>query len=160
MVLTEALLELRRQHDAGWSLPAPRHFTRMIWDKEAAWAPAVSAVVLLATLDADLHHGNSQVVSITFNLFIFLLCFLLIFWHMLSLSDNKAVNSINNLSFNMASRSLTRAKGVPDFQWQAHLFKVLWKLFLFLWYADDAQEGQCLLDGMQAAEWFGVQESC
>lgn len=133
---------------AGWSLPLSRHFIGIIWDKKTAWALAVTATALLALLDADLYHGNSNVVSIAFNLFIFLLCFLLIFWHMLSLSNNKAVNGINSWSFKMGSRRLTRAKEMPDFSWQFNLFEVLWKLFLFLLHTGDAQQDQSLQNGM------------
>lgn len=40
---------------------------------------------------------------------------------------------------------------MPDFSWQVNLFKVLWKLFLFLLYTGDAQQDQNLQDGMQAS---------
>lgn len=143
-------------NSAGWSLSLSRHFIGIIWDKETAWTLAVPAAALLALLDADLYHGNSNVVSIAFNLFIFLLCFLLIFWHMPSLRNNKAVNGINSWSFKMGSRRLTRAKKTPHFSWQVNLFKVPWKLFPSLLYTGDAQQGQALQDAMQAAEGFSV----
>lgn len=37
---------------------------------------------------------------------------------------------------------------MPDFSWQVNLFKLLWKLFLFLLYTGDAQQDQGLQDGM------------
>lgn len=37
---------------------------------------------------------------------------------------------------------------MPDFSWQANLFKVLWKLFLFQLYTGDAQQDQSLQGGM------------
>jgi len=91
----------------GWFLPAPGALK--VWlgrRKRVRVAVMPWSCWLLA---AALCHGNSCVVFIAFNLFTFLLCFLLICWHRLSLSSNKAVNGISDQSFNMVSESLTIA---------------------------------------------------
>lgn len=93
----------------GRFLPAPGAL--QVWPRKRKRLRVAVTQWSCQLLDAALCYGNSCVVFIACNLFTFLLCFLLICWHRLSLSSNKAVNGISDWSFNMVSGSLTRAKG-------------------------------------------------